>query len=131
MLTVLVVDDEQIIRSLAQKILTHAGHEVILTESGAQAVEVVSRQGDGIDMVLLDMRMEGMSGIETLRHIRNLYPELPCIISTGNASEVSDFPADLRLNVEALQKPYRAKELSEMVERLAAAAGVTSGKKPL
>ena len=119
-MTVLVVDDEKIIRSLAHRILTHAGHQVILAESGSEAVELVTNQRDSINLVLLDLKMEGISGIETLQRIRELQPNLPCIISSGQAADIGDIPNHLRSDLLFLQKPYRAQELRDRVQQLIA-----------
>jgi two-component system cell cycle sensor histidine kinase/response regulator CckA len=123
-LTVLVIDDEQIIRSLAHKILARAGHQVLLAESGTQAVDLVTSRGHDIHLVLLDLRMEGMSGIETLQRIRELLPNLPCIISSGQPADVGDVPHNLRSGLLFLQKPYRAQDLRDKVQQIAAVPSV-------
>jgi two-component system cell cycle sensor histidine kinase/response regulator CckA len=113
---ILVIDDEQMIRALAEKILSRAGHEVLLAESGHEGVGLFGEQSGDIDLAIVDFFMEGMSGIETLRNLRNIRPELPCLMSSGHTDSSKDLPNDLQTKVEFLQKPYRANDLVEKIE---------------
>jgi len=108
------------IRSLARKILEKAGFQVLVAESGQEGVRLFSENKDDVGLVLLDMRMEGLSGIETLRLIRQLSPEVPCIISTGQVTELDDLPEDIQTSVRFLHKPYRAASLTEAATEMTA-----------
>ena len=114
----LVIDDEEIIRTLATRILEREGHEVLLAESGEKGLEILAENRQDIDLLLLDMRMEGLSGEETLERTRRLAPEVPCIISTGQIVEDGEMPQDTEAQVYFLQKPYRANALSDLVRKI-------------
>ena len=116
---ILVIDDEEMIRALARKILQRDGHEVHLADSGHSGLAIFSREHKSLGLVLLDIRMHGLSGIETLRRIRDISPTIPCIMSSGQIADQKDLPDDLTEHLRFLQKPYRANTLSEMVRRLA------------
>jgi len=66
---ILVVDDEQIIRDLASKILTRAGYETELAESGREGIERFNAACDDIGLVLLDLSLSDVAGIDALREI--------------------------------------------------------------
>ena len=112
---ILVIDDEEMIRNLARKILQRDGHEVLLADSGQSGLAIFSREHESLGLVLLDIRMHGVSGIETLHRIRDISPTMPCIMSSGQITDQTDLPDDITANLRFLQKPYRANTLSEMV----------------
>lgn len=115
---VLIVDDEEMIRSLAERILKRAGFEVISVESGEEACKKLNGNPTDFDLLLLDLTMAGLSGEDTLSQIREKHPELPCIISSGQVTTIEDLPESIQSHVQFLHKPYRANELTEMVNSL-------------
>ncbi len=115
---ILIIDDEQMIRALAEKILSRAGHEVLLAQSGFEGIELFNKQPEQIDMVIVDYVMEGMSGEETLRHLRQKAPDLPCLLSSGHTDTATQLPSDLQHKVDFLQKPYRANDLVSKIETM-------------
>lgn len=123
--TVLVVDDEEMINNLAKRILVRAGYDVFTALSGREGLELFEEQSEAIAIVLLDMYMNGLSGIETLRRIREIDPDMPCIFSSGQILEMEDLPSDLHKGVRLLEKPYHASELSDMVSSMLAAVADT------
>lgn len=115
---ILVVDDEEMILSLATKILTRQGYEVISAYSGEEGLTLYAQQPDQIDLVMLDLSMPGLSGFETLRRARKIRSELPCIISSGQLADRDGTPDDLLKGLYFLQKPYRADQLSDLVSKI-------------
>ena len=83
---VLVVDDETEVRLVLGEFLTGRGYEVTTAESGADAIAQLKK--DRPDVVLLDMSMPEMDGVETLKRIVSLHPNLPVIMVTANADIV-------------------------------------------
>lgn len=81
---VLIVDDEERFRATLQKMLAAQGLAVVAVGSGQEALAALEREP--YDVVLLDLRMPGMSGIETLAQIKQARPETEVIILTGHAS---------------------------------------------
>jgi len=129
---ILVIDDEEMIRSLAQRILTREGFDVLTAESGQSGLKLFSENYYQIDLILLDLTMDGIPGVDTLKRIREISPNLPCIISSGQEPGPNELPDELNQNVCFLQKPYRAKQLSEMVNQILSQVGkqVCVGKLP-
>ncbi|MBN9121298.1 MAG: PAS domain S-box protein [Planctomycetes bacterium] len=106
--TVLLVDDEPMIRDLGRAVLSRAGFRVLTAEDGADAVEVFARQYTEIDLVILDVTMPRMSGRDAFRHMIELNPSARIMFSTGYTAEdlvEVDGAAGL------LSKPYRPQEL--------------------
>ena len=79
--TILVVDDEQMIRLLFKETLEELGHSVITAETGSEGLELV-KQSD-FDLVFLDLKIPGMDGAELFRQIKAIKPTLPVTIITG------------------------------------------------
>lgn len=79
--TVLVVDDRTGIRRLLQEVLQGAGYQVITASGGAEALELVKK--NTVDLVLLDMKMSGMDGLETLTLLKKLCPRVIILIMTA------------------------------------------------
>jgi signal transduction histidine kinase len=115
--TILLVDDEAIVRAATRDMLADLGHLVIEAGSAAQALEQL-RTGATPDLVLTDYLMPIMNGAELAREIRTLRPGMPILLATGYASLAGNAMADLPL----LPKPFRQTELAATIERLIAAA---------
>ena len=84
---ILVVDDEKDITDMLARFLKDAGHEPITAQSGLEAVEKVTK--DKPEIVLLDIRMPGMDGVETLKKIRALDPQVGVIMITAFSDEAT------------------------------------------
>jgi CheY-like chemotaxis protein len=119
---VLVVDDEVVIRDLTTDILEERGYEVLLAASGEEAIQRVVSEGDRLDLVILDLIMPGMNGIETLRRIREVRPEVRVLLSSGYRPETLQSEVERSDVVGFVQKPYRVNDLLQAV-RAAIAAG--------
>lgn len=120
--TVLVVDDEPMVRRLARWILEEGGFSVLEAADGAEAVEVVSTHQD-VDVVLLDLEMPRMHGAETFDALRALRPGLPVLLSTGYGDQVRmDRFRGVGL-AGTLEKPYAVSQL------LAAVRAALAGKR--
>ena len=79
--TILVVDDEEMIRLLFKETLEELGHKVITAEAGSEGLDLVKQRD--FALVFLDLKMPGMDGAELFRQIRTIKPELPVTIITG------------------------------------------------
>ena len=78
---ILVVDDQDSMRTLLKDMLEVIGYDVTLAEGGEQALTIL--QGSGFDLVLSDLNMPGMDGTALLRAIKSTYSEMPVVIITG------------------------------------------------
>jgi PAS domain S-box-containing protein len=110
--TILVIDDEEIVRSTADNALRRLGYNVITAADGSRGVELLREQGQSIRLVLLDLSMPGVSGEETMREIRKIRPDIPVVLSSGysEAYALRGFE-DQRL-AGFLQKPYTGRTLA-------------------
>jgi DNA-binding NtrC family response regulator len=106
---VLVVDDEERFRTTLAKLLTAHGMRVTTAGGGAEAVEILGREPH--DIALLDVKMPGMSGQETLAELKRIDPDLEVIVLTGHASV--DIAAEMiaKGGSDYLLKPYPMDEL--------------------
>ena len=111
---ILIVDDEEVIRSLAESILLKDNHEVLLAGSGREGLNLLNENSD-IELVLLDLNLPDISGPEVLSQMRVISPSLPCIFSTGQIFNRNHIPEELYQFTHFLQKPYRAKHLLKKV----------------
>jgi CheY-like chemotaxis protein len=120
--TVLLIDDEEMVRGMGRSALERAGYRVLEAENGRVALTMVSERGDGIDLVILDLTMPVMSGAETLEALRRLRPGLAIVLSSG----FSEIEVSLRFGAHRLsgflQKPYTAAHLTEAVSSAIRAA---------
>lgn len=86
---ILVVDDEEGLRLLYKEELEDEGAEVVVAASGEEALEKLEE--NIIDLVLLDIKMPGMDGVEVLRHVKEKYKDLPVILCTAYPHYKHDF----------------------------------------
>ena len=114
----LVVDDEETVRTVAKGMLQTAGFDVLTTTDGREAVEVFREHADEITLVLLDMTMPYMSGEETFREIRRIKSDAPVILSSGyDEQEVTNRFAGKGL-AGFIQKPYQYKALVKKIRSI-------------
>ncbi|MBW2618621.1 MAG: response regulator, partial [Deltaproteobacteria bacterium] len=99
---VLMVDDEEQFRATTKKILDRRGFETILAGSGEEAIEKIE---ENPNVVILDIKMPGMDGLEALAEIKKLSPDLPVIMLTGHGSEPSAREALSQDAFDYLAKP--------------------------
>uniref|UniRef100_Q022C0 histidine kinase n=1 Tax=Solibacter usitatus (strain Ellin6076) TaxID=234267 RepID=Q022C0_SOLUE len=114
--TILVVDDERMVRDLVKQALEDHGYTVLLAESGPMAIDVMKSRPGGIDLVLLDLSMPGMSGAEVLPEIRKILPDVKVMLSSGY-SEAESMQMFEGQQVSAfLQKPFTLNTLRDAVK---------------
>lgn len=112
---ILVVDDESTIRKLLKRHLERRGYEVLLAENGAEALRVLHSSGDRIRLVILDMIMPGMTGLEALIELRRTHHSLPVLISSGyNQDEDRAQASAIGVN-GFLGKPFSLRDLTAIV----------------
>lgn len=88
---ILVVDDEEHIRELFRDELEESGYEVLLAKDGDSALKALKDSGGSVNLVLLDIKMPGMNGLEVLGRIKELYKELPVILLSAYDTYKQDF----------------------------------------
>lgn len=120
--TVLVVDDEAMVRAVAEAILARLGLSVVQAADGEEAVHLFEAEPDRFALVLVDLTMPRLSGAETFRRIRELRPEARVILMSGyNEEEASGSFARKGL-AGFLEKPFSTQALGDLVERVLGAS---------
>jgi PAS domain S-box-containing protein len=114
--TILVIDDEPLMREIARVILEECGYSVLLAENGQEGVNLFSANADTIGAVLLDMTMPVMDGKQALRLIREIRPSVPVILSTGYSEMNARDQVGPGAAEEFIQKPYTATQLREKIK---------------
>jgi PAS domain S-box-containing protein len=119
--TVLVVEDEEGVRDVAERMLQEIGFNTITAVDGRNALEVMDQVGDTVNAVLLDLSMPRMGGQETFRHLREVRPNLPVILMSGYTEEVvaPQFNSSGLGITGFLQKPFLSEDLIAILRRVA------------
>jgi hypothetical protein len=123
--TVLVVDDEPSIRALTHDLLTDLGCDVVLAGSGPEALERYAELRGRIDLVVLDIVMPGMNGLETFRRLRRIDSEARVLVASGYSPEGMAADALREGALGFIHKPFRAAELASSVKAAIRAAPPT------
>ena len=122
--TVLVIDDEDYMLEMVRDSLEAHGHSALVTQSGEEGIDMLRLHGSRLDMVLLDLSMPGLGGVETFRRLRQIDPGIPVVLSSGFAEEEEAMAQIKGMELTAfLQKPYRIRDLIRTVESSTAQKG--------
>ncbi len=109
---ILLVDDEEIIRTLVKTVLEDNGYKVFTASDGMEALELISQKKAGIDLVLLDYNMPKMSGLEVARYIKDINPNTKIIICSGYHINIKK---EKEIVNGILLKPFKIEELLNKV----------------
>jgi DNA-binding response OmpR family regulator len=113
---ILIIDDEAAIRESLSALLTVEGYQVETADSGEAALEILRE--DGFDLVLLDIRMPGLDGMEVMHEMRKYHPETRIIIITGFGSLESAIEAIRSGAHDYLLKPYGAEDILGSIKKV-------------
>jgi CheY-like chemotaxis protein len=109
---ILVVDDEPAVRRIARLVLEKAGHCVLEAEDGQAALDLLRTYGGPLDLILCDVVMPNMSGIEFVEHLKAEQPDMKVLLISGM---VDESPVE---GLELLRKPFNGQVLAAAVEAL-------------
>jgi nitrogen-specific signal transduction histidine kinase len=119
--TILMVDDEDLMLTMGQTVLSTFGYQVLTANSGQKALDILSRGDKKIDLVITDLVMPGMSGRELVEQIRKLSPAMRVLCTSGYV------PSPVQTDDSAyLQKPFTSQELLIKVKQVLTLQGATS-----
>src|SRR3989454_9466903 len=110
--TLLVVDDDPGLRESLQRTLTRAGHNVLLAPDGRGALEQL--QGSQVDLVLTDLKMPGLSGLELLRAAKGVAPDVDVILLTAFGTVEEAVSAMKDGAYDFITKPFRGEQLLKL-----------------
>ncbi len=114
--TLLFVDDERMIRNLAKTILERKGYEVFIAKDGEEGWKIFLQQKDAIDLVVLDLSMPKLSGLEVSKKIKEMDPTVKILFSSGY-QEVDVLGEEIE-GTDLITKPYRPAILMEKIRAL-------------
>ena len=117
--TALVVDDEESVRGFAVRALEDMGLRVVAAPDGVAAIEELQALDGKVDVVVLDLTMPKLSGIELLAEIRRHWPTLPVVLASGFADEAALAAVDTDPCAGFLQKPYAPGQLRKALQTVA------------
>jgi len=121
--TILIIDDEEYVRRLASHLMKTLGYRVFVAEDGRQGVEIFREHGKEIDLVVLDLTMPRMGGMETFRALKAMKPDIKVILSSGYTQD-SRTEKIMSAGARAfVQKPYQAQELARVVRHVLESEG--------
>lgn len=115
--TVLVVDDDEVVRQVACSILTRVGYVVLEAEDGARAVSIYQQERNCIAAVLLDLTMPKRSGVEVLADLRRIDPAVRVILCSGYSVEAQGLDLAQLGATGFLQKPYSLDEMARAIRQ--------------
>lgn len=131
MARILVTEDDDAVRSFVARALTLDGHRIVTAEDGADALETLEREAGAFDLLLSDIRMPAMDGIELATKAAPQFPALPILLMTGYADQRERAEGLDRIVHDVVQKPFSLAEIRAAVSStLAACLGSTAALCP-
>lgn len=112
---VLIIDDDEIIRKSCEKVLSPEGYVVVSAQSGREGLKLLSNKP--FDLVLTDLRMSDMNGIDVLKKVKEMGPDIEVIIITGYGTIKSAIEAIRYGAYDYVEKPFSPEELLNVVRR--------------
>jgi two-component system, cell cycle sensor histidine kinase and response regulator CckA len=116
MACVLVVDDEIAVRRFAARVLEREGYTVLEASDGAEAIEILRNGTGGVDVVVSDIVMPRLNGVELMQALAVARPELPVLLMSGYATEALDH-LGIAVPCGLIPKPFPAERLLQEVQR--------------
>jgi DNA-binding response OmpR family regulator len=118
----LIVDDEEHVRSVLDLAMQQQGFVVWLASSGKEAIGLYRRHGQAIDMVLMDVRMPGLDGPQTLAALRQLNAQVRCCFMSGNLGSYTEWQLCNLGAIRVIRKPFHLAEITALLWGLASNA---------
>jgi two-component system cell cycle sensor histidine kinase/response regulator CckA len=125
---VVLVEDEELIRRLLERVLDSAEYEVLVAPNGEVALGLIERRAGELSLLLTDLVMPGMSGLELARAARELQPDLPVLCMSGYSEQMLRDRGGDGGEVAFIEKPFSPGELTDRVARLLVEAEIAAGR---
>ncbi|RWK54111.1 response regulator [Mesorhizobium sp.] len=117
MAKLLIVEDDESVRTLAARALERAGHMIDIAADGAQGLALIRAARGGYDLVVSDIRMPGMDGIQMAKAAASLFPAMKILLMTGYADQRERAEELNGVILDVVQKPFTLAEIRARVER--------------
>ena len=121
---ILIADDEDSMRTLVARAIAMDGHETVTAQDGAEALEILTREGGAFDLLLTDIQMPVMDGIALALSAARDFPDLTILLMTGFADQRERASGLEALISDVISKPFSVAEI-----RFAVAAALAKGKR--
>ncbi len=119
MARILVAEDDMAVQSFVSRALSHRGHQVTAVDDGLQALEALRLEGlDHFDLLITDIVMPGLDGIELALKVAQDYPKMPVLLMTGYSAERQRAHNLEELIYDVVTKPFTLKQICEVAERV-------------
>jgi two-component system cell cycle sensor histidine kinase/response regulator CckA len=112
--TILVVDDDEAVLTIVARMLKRRGYLTRVAASGEAAEEILEREGE-VDLIVADLRMPGISGVELVRRARARYPQVAAIYISGHVENPAPLPEGEAEAGTVLEKPFSGEQLLKAV----------------
>jgi CheY-like chemotaxis protein len=116
--TVLVIDDEEVVRNVTKRMLARLGYTPLLAQDGPDGIEQYQAHKEEVVCVLLDMTMPKMSGEETLGHLKDLNPSVRVLLMSGYSEQEAGNRFNGKGVAAFMQKPYTPQDLQEKLTEI-------------
>ena len=113
--TILLVEDNEMVRSLAHTVLAAQHHTVLVARTGEEALQMVQQRGGTISLLITDIVMPGMRGLQLADELRTLQPDIKIILTSGFSNREEAVPENLDAHTVFLPKPYTPDSLVKAV----------------
>ncbi|MGX9118829.1 response regulator [Mesorhizobium sp. BHbsci] len=117
MAKLLIVEDDESVRTLAARALERAGHMIDIAADGAQGLALIRAARGGYDLVVSDIRMPEMDGIQMAKSAASLFPAMKILLMTGYADQRERAEELNGVIVDVVQKPFTLAEIRARVEQ--------------
>ncbi len=116
--TILLVEDDEAVRAVTSRALLRFGYTVLAAEGGSAALQILEEHGDPIHLLLTDIMMPGMNGVEVARHVVDARPEIRVFFMSGYADQDLVRQGLLTPGTHFIQKPFTPFELVDRVRSI-------------
>lgn len=116
--TILVIEDEELVRDLLEELLSLEGYQVKLNENGNKGLDFFKSNADAIDLVILDLNLGDVSGYYIYKEMVKFKPSVKVIISSGDSHSDELIRLSQTQNLSILNKPFENANLLSQIEQL-------------
>jgi CheY-like chemotaxis protein len=121
----LVVDDKEFVRDVLDRAMKQQGFAVWLAAGGQEAIGLYRQNREAIDLVLLDVRMPGLNGPQTLAALQEMNAQVRCCFMSGDLGSYAEWQLCNLGAARVIHKPFRLAEMAEMLWELARSAALS------